>query len=353
MTPSGPYSYYWPNGYPERVMAPTAPRVTTTPGGAPVGTGVRVWVADTGLAARAPGVLTNTTPLTSADNELPNRVANQGDPKFADYPHAGHLLAIAGSTTVTAPGVTINALRVNQRSGLLTDVDAARRIASAMRSTGSATYGNLLILSFGSAACDLDPTMPGGAPLQPVGTEAVVEVVDKFDTSMPRGMLVVASAGNVATSRPHYPAAFPSVLSVGALDATVDDDGNAWSSRTKTAPIAEFSNTGAWVDVYGPGVDLATNHVTNIRFEVGGDLITGAATVDGTSYAGPIVAGYLAEQMSVTGSKVRVARDVLINTGVAPLPKCGSTTSEPGRAIIVREFDASIGATPLSGQVAC
>lgn len=56
------------------------------------------------------------------------------------------------------------------------------------------------------------------------------------------GIVLVASAGNEATQQPSFPAAYGTVLAVGATD--IDD-----------AP-ASFTNVGGWVDVTGPGVDV-------------------------------------------------------------------------------------------------
>ena len=317
--PSGPYSHYWPIGYPTATTAPTAARTITVPAtGLPVGSGVRVWVADTGVAPRGAGVLPNLTQLASGDDEQPNRVLNLNDPKFVDYPAGGHLLAISGSINITAPGVVMQGLRVNERSGLLTDVDAADRIARALRTTLPANYPVMLDLSFGTAVCD---AVLGASPLQPIGTEAIVEVVDKFDVSQPQGMLVVASAGNMQSTRPHYPAAFPSVLSVGALDGTKDPDSNAWTAEAKTAPVASFSNTGSWVDVYTPGV-VARDQPRD-EHPVPGARADGRrrGTVNGTSFSAPIMSGYLAEYMSTNGGKVRAAQTQLLGTGVvAPRP---------------------------------
>ena len=341
----GPYTHYFPFGYPENVAALTQPRGILTPNGAPVGaglkigTGVRIGVDDTGLFAVDPINLPTTTQLASTDNDLVNLVNN--GPKMVDAPPAGHGQAISGVLTTVAPGAAIQNIRINDRTGLATDVSAARAIASSMRTLSIADYPNLLINAFGSAVCNLNPPA-AGAVLQPVGMEAVVEAVDRFDPFKAGGMLIVASAGNEASTRPHYPAAFPSVLSVGALDGTLDSDGSPWSSKSKTAPVAEFSNRGSTVDVYALGVDLPTTHVNGYRFEYGADLILGKATVSGTSFAGPKMAAYIAELMSETGATARAARDVLIAGGKSPLPQCGTTATVQGKAIVLSSLTAAI-----------
>jgi subtilisin family serine protease len=82
-----------------------------------------------------------------------------------------------------------------------------------------------------------------------------------------RGALVVAAAGNEGTSTPMYPAAYDGVIAVGATD-------QSGSARTS------FSSYGTWVDVGAPGL--------NIRAAKAGG---GLATVSGTSFAAPLVAG--------------------------------------------------------------
>jgi hypothetical protein len=54
-----------------------------------------------------------------------------------------------------------------------------------------------------------------------------------------RGLIIVASAGNEPTGRPVYPAAYPSVIGVGALGL----DGKIWKQ----------SNFGSFVSLYAPG----------------------------------------------------------------------------------------------------
>ena len=278
-----------------------------------------------------------------------------GDPKMVDQPAAGHGKAISGVISTIAPGITIKVVRVNSRNGLLTDVDAARRISETFYTIGQVnSLPDLLVMSFGTSACDLIAGN-GSAYLEPLGTHGIAEMVDRFDPVKPRGMLIVASAGNMASSRPHYPAAFDSVLGVGALDGTKDTDGSPWSSASKTAPIADFSNTGEWVDVYTVGQDLPSNHVIGgLRFQFGGPLIDGKASIDGTSFSGPATAGYIAELMSATGLSVRAARDELLAQGVDPLPRCGSTKVESGVAIVLPSFAADIDdpATPAPARPA-
>ncbi len=350
-TPSGPYSYYWPYGYPQKTSDLTTPRSNYVPGTLnKIGTTVKVEVYDTGLAALNPIDLPTTTKLSSTDDERPN-IVNNG-PKMVDYPHAYHGTAIAGVLTTIAPGMTIQEVRVNDRSGLLTDVSAARGMASSLRTLALADYPDVIVNAFGSPACNVDPNVVGGADLRPIGLEAVVEVVDKFDPKLAQGMVIVASAGNVASTRPHYPAAFESVASVGALDGTVDPDGDPWTSRSRTAPLADFTNRGPWVKFYATGVDIPTTDAKGLRFETNGDIIDGKAIVSGSSYSAPNFAALVAEVMSTSKIKARAAIDVLRGASTAPV-QCGTQPAELGKAVVLRDLGSTATDPAYEAPIPC
>jgi thermitase len=67
-------------------------------------------------------------------------------------------------------------------------------------------------------------------------SEFLSEALELADS---KGLIIVGSAGNEPTGEPHYPAAYPAVIGVGALAP----DGKAWGK----------SNRGDFVDLYAPG----------------------------------------------------------------------------------------------------
>ena len=82
-----------------------------------------------------------------------------------------------------------------------------------------------------------------------------------------RGVLVVAATGNDSAQKVGFPAAYDSVLAVGAVD------------RSNTH--ADFSNSGDKIDVSGPGVDVLSA-VPRGTGRTGTIAVPGAAPVEGT-----------------------------------------------------------------------
>lgn len=106
--------------------------------------------------------------------------------------------------------------------------------------------------------------------------------------------LVVAAAGNSGSTRPAFPAALPSVVAVGALDAV---------------GRAPFSNYGPWVDACAPGVDVVSTFFTHFDEDIDGFVRSyrGWARWSGTSFAAPKVAAAIAQDMYLHGGSARAA----------------------------------------------
>jgi hypothetical protein len=91
------------------------------------------------------------------------------------------------------------------------------------------------------------------------------------------GIVEVASAGNNATSDPAYPAAYTTVLAVGAIDSS--GQRSIWGPDPFGNPQA--SNYGSWVDVCAAGTNVETTNSGT----------SGYRLQNGTSFSSPLVAG--------------------------------------------------------------
>lgn len=277
----------WPDGGPEKTGSPGVPR----PG---LGAGTTVALFDSGVPASIEAKLPpRLSALTAGDAEDPDR----NDDDLADVYYAVHLTAIAGIFATIVPEADVVGVRVTGPNGVATEFSAAKRMVTTLRAAHRAgAWPQVIVNSFGTAVCHEGGPNPG-VDLIPLGLQLVAEAVDRHQEAV-----VVAAAGNRGTDKPFYPAAFQggveSVISVGALDATADNDGNAWTSKSRTAKPASFSNYGDWVTAWAPGVDLATYHAVGLRFEPGGELIDGYAKVSGTSFAAPFVGAEIAEELA-------------------------------------------------------
>jgi serine protease len=76
-----------------------------------------------------------------------------------------------------------------------------------------------------------------------------------------RGILLVAAAGNLGTDAKHYPASFPTVMSVAAVDEYRNH--------------ASFSQYNAGVDISGPGVNVLSTYPLNL----GGAVFIESSTI--------------------------------------------------------------------------
>jgi thermitase len=110
------------------------------------------------------------------------------------------------------------------------------------------------------------------------------------DYAYDHNVVLIAAAGNENTSQPSFPAAYPQVLGVAAIDYT-----------GRRAP---FSNYGDYIDVTAPGVQIASTFF-NQQY----------AALSGTSMASPHVAGLAGLLLSVNPNLTnREIMDIIKNT---------------------------------------
>ena len=112
----------------------------------------------------------------------------------------------------------------------------------------------------------------------------------KFDELNAQGILVIAAAGNDGNTDYNYPASYPSIMSVAAID----------SSKNR----ASFSQRNSQVDIAAPGVGILSTGIPG-----------GYASLSGTSMAAPHVSGVAALVWSAIPDATNTeVRDALIKT---------------------------------------
>jgi thermitase len=124
------------------------------------------------------------------------------------------------------------------------------------------------------------------------GPDAGVESALAYAHS--RGALLVAAAGNTGSNTPTYPASYPDVVSVAAVDPT--------------GALYPWSARGSWVTLAAPGCAFTT-------------ALSGTFTGDfcGTSAAAPLVAGLAGLALSAGGGSTAGVESALEQTAV-PFP---------------------------------
>ncbi|MEZ5358225.1 MAG: S8 family serine peptidase [Candidatus Zixiibacteriota bacterium] len=200
------------------------------------GAGVTVAVIDNGLDFNHP--------MFAAANLIPGRdiIDNDNDPTDEGGSAYGHGTFVTGLILLAAPDCNILPIKAFDGDGIGTSFDAARAIRWA------ATHGaDVINMSFGMEI-------------------ASAAIEDAIDFTKDRDVIMIAASGNESLTVPIYPAAFPGVLAVSAID---EDE-----------YIAEFSNYGNFIDVCAPGVNLYS--------ALAGEYNWG--TWSGTSFSAPLVA---------------------------------------------------------------
>jgi len=185
-------------------------------------------------------------------------------------PQAGHGLFIAGLALRVAPGLTIDPGRVLDPTGVGDDATLGPELAEVM-----APVVNLSL---------------GGYTEDDAGPPALLAAIARL---IERGTAVVAAAGNAGEDpefqgRPFWPAALDDVIAVGAYDST---------TSAATPPLALFSNSGPWVNLYAPGVNVQSTYLRAEMADEHGARFDGWATWSGTSFAAPQIAAEIASRL--------------------------------------------------------
>jgi hypothetical protein len=211
---------------------------------------------------------------------------------------SGHGTFIAGLIRQVAPAASIYAVKVLDSHGVGDDLTVATAMAQLPAGV------NIVNLSLGGYTDKDEPPLAIGLAMQ---SQAFANRV------------VVGAAGNHASKRPFWPAAFKPVLSVGAAE---EQDGY-W--RT-----AAYSNVGDWVDVVARG-----SHLQSV-FTYAKTLVAQGAQVDpktdpsiafegwaewsGTSFSTPIAAAMIARTMTRSGLYHAPSAAAKLQLASAPAP---------------------------------
>jgi subtilisin family serine protease len=288
---------------PEVVYDGIEPYPSVCPGD--VGAGISIYVADTGLlwypgdlpSAPALGdVVTDQGTVHPWLTGVRGKLDKKEDLTGATIkPYEAHGTFVAGVARCMAPGAEIFVANAFKVAGSTLETDLARHLDNA--------------LAHGYSLFHLSVTAPTRKDLPLLSFQGWLRRMHQH-----KGVACVVAAGNSGSPLPTWPAAFPEVVSVGALAAD-------WRSR------ALFSNYGPWVDVYAPGRDLinafATGTYTCYTAPYGsmrpsgqpsGQVrkFYGMAKWSGTSFSTPLVTGLIAARMSRTGENGKEAAAALL-----------------------------------------
>jgi len=257
------------------------------------------------------------SPIRPADVEGRGAVQNPLLGSLAS--HTGHGTFIAGLIRQACPQADIVALAVMGADGMVPEstlTDALALVAARQREEPG--WADALVLSLGYYSETAEDRR--------YSTRLKKILVELGEL----GVAVFCAAGNDASSRPSYPAAFavhpefarPDVLPLVSV-AALNPDGS----------VAMFSNDGPWVVAEAPGVNLVSTAPVatdgssrpgirmvgpgrRLRAAIDADHFgSGFASWSGTSFATPVLAGRYLRNLAAAGFPDAAARRPLVPLG--------------------------------------
>jgi subtilisin family serine protease len=300
------------HGYVSRLpvdLAMPVPTFTPQPGGPrpPVvvvldsGIGTHPWFTDGFLRVRANAQAA--VVAVSANNPGP-AITGPEDGPVTDEPligalasHYGHGTFIAGIIRQIAPMAQVSMVRVMHSDGIAYESELMAALESILADARRRAAGDL-------SAEPVDVLSLSLGYFHEEGETLSAHLLPALDELSALGVVVVAAAGNFATHRPFYPAAFAPryaeragapLLSVGALNPN--------------ASVALFSDDGPWVNCFATGAAVVSTFPVTAEgsrqpdYSVGDgarqgldldDYASGFAVWSGTSFAAPAVAAHVA-----------------------------------------------------------
>ena len=301
------YSYQW--HYP-LINLPQAWDITT---GTRAGNPVIVAVIDTGVVTGfselkdqlVPGYDFISDPSMSRDgNGIDNNPDDVGDSSNRGQSswHGTHVAGTVAADSNNNAGVTGVAW------------NAKIMPIRALGEGGGTTYDILQSILFAAGLPNDSLTVPAQKAdiinMSLGGSQFVAASQDAIQQARNAGVIVVAAAGNENTSAPSYPASYPGVISVSAMDLNRDR--------------APYSNYGSNIDVGAPGgnihVDLNGDQYSDGVLSIVADDTSGTRNevfsfYNGTSMAAPHVAGVIALMRAVHPDITPSQVDALLSDG--------------------------------------
>lgn len=199
---------------------------------------------------------------TSYTDQVP--AANQTHADFGKYDPNGHGTHVAG--IIASNGIGVRSV-------------APQAIIMPVRVISPQGTGDMA-----DVACGIIYAAEHGAKvinLSIVATQDSPALNAAVAYAISKGLVVVAAAGNGGPSAlPSFPAAYPNVIGVGAVD--------------QYGAIANFSNNGDYVDVVAPGVDIWSTCTSPGTVCTTTDGDPNYESLSGTSMATPFVSGLAA-----------------------------------------------------------
>lgn len=279
-------------------------------------------------------IMAQSTALSTGDLDLPRQVIKvpwdqpvTAEPLVGELDtHTGHGTFIAGIVRQVAPKAKVLSLRIMHSDGIVYEGDLicalrllADRVATAVNGDLSGMV-DVLCLSLGYySESEADVVYSSG-------------LRDVIDVLLELGVAVIAAAGNYASSRRFYPAAFATqpppgplpLISVGALNpngtTALFSDGGRWVTAwaSGAAMVSTFPQ-----DVNGsrapevrmrshPANEPPPGHALSAAREAldPDDYSGGFAAWSGTSFAAPLLAAYVARGLmraaAEPGSRLRL-----------------------------------------------
>jgi serine protease len=251
---------------------------------------VVVSVIDTGVLTAHPDLSSNL--VAGYDFVDDDSDANDtGDKNISDQRSSFHGTHVAGTIAASAanaiggvgiaPNVKIMPVRVlGIDGGFASDIMQGVCFSAQLSRSNDSRCGNS---TTAVSAADIINLSLGGPGFSNIENELYSAVIAK-------GILVIAAAGNESTSTSSYPAAYPNVISVAAINRNLEQ--------------ASYSNFGPTIDIAAPGGGSSVDRgiLSTWGDDRNGSAIFTYGSQQGTSMAAPHVAGVAALMKSAKPS---------------------------------------------------